>query len=59
MYRHGFLDSRVSVFHAAGVSANARRTTAGARKPSRSIQPLLVIGLLEGAQGLLQVLDIP
>ena len=32
-----FLDSRVSVFTRPGVSANARRTTAGARKPSRSI----------------------
>ena len=37
MYRHGFLGQPGECIHAAGVSANARRTTAGARKPSRSI----------------------
>ena len=37
VYRHGFLGQPGECNHAAGVSANARRTTAGARKPSRSI----------------------
>ena len=37
MYRHGFLGQPGECIHAAVVSANARRTTAGARKPSRSI----------------------
>ena len=37
LYRHGFLGQPGECIHAAGVSANARRTTAGARKPSRSI----------------------
>ena len=37
VYRHGFLGQPGECIHAAGVSANARRTTAGARKPSRSI----------------------
>ena len=37
MYRHGFLGQPGECNHAAGVSANARRATAGARKPSRSI----------------------
>ena len=37
LYRHGFLGQPGECIHAAVVSANARRTTAGARKPSRSI----------------------
>ena len=37
LYRHGFLGQPGECIHAAGVSATARRTTAGARKPSRSI----------------------
>ncbi len=37
MYRHGFLGQPGECIHAAVVSATARRTTAGARKPSRSI----------------------
>ena len=37
LYRHGFLGQPGECIHAAGVSASARRTTAGARKPSRSI----------------------
>ena len=37
VYRHGFLGQAGECIHAAVVSANARRTTAGARKPSRSI----------------------
>ena len=37
LYRHGFLGPPGECIHAAGVSASARRTTAGARKPSRSI----------------------
>ena len=37
MYRHGFLGQPGESNHAAGVSANSRRTTAGARKPRRSI----------------------
>ena len=37
VYRHGFLGQPGECIHAAVVSANARRTTAGARKPSRSI----------------------
>ena len=37
LYRHGFLGQPGECIHAAGVSANARRTTAGAQKPSRSI----------------------
>ena len=37
VYRHGFFGQPGECIHAAGVSANARRTTAGARKPSRSI----------------------
>ena len=37
LYRHRFLGQPGECIHAAGVSANARRTTAGARKPSRSI----------------------
>ena len=37
LYRHGFLGQPGECIHAAGVSAHARRTTAGARKPSRSI----------------------
>ena len=39
MYRHGFLGQPGECVHAAGVSVNARRTTAGARKPIRSIVP--------------------
>ena len=35
LYRHGFLGQPGECIHAAGVSANARRTTAGARKPWR------------------------
>ena len=37
LYRHGFLGQPGECIHAAVVSANVRRTTAGARKPSRSI----------------------
>ena len=37
LYRHGFLGQPGESNHAAGVSANSRRTTAGARKPRRSI----------------------
>jgi len=37
LWRHGFLGQPGECNHAAGVSANVRRTTAGARKPSRSI----------------------
>ena len=37
LYRHGFLGQPGECNHAAGVSANVRRTSAGARKPSRSI----------------------
>lgn len=35
--RHGFLGQSGECIDAADVSADARRTTAGARKPSRSI----------------------
>ena len=37
LYRHGFLGQPGECIHAAGVSASWRRTTAGARKPSRSM----------------------